>query len=529
MSDALLRFVRARRRPAQSRPLPGRGQVRNAAGGWTFAVDDWSRLHRFLVLGTEGGTYYAREADLTRDNAGVVFRLVGVDGRRVVDEVVQLSESGAAPKQNPLLFTLAVAASVGDDVTRAHALAALPRVCRTGTMLFRWNAYCEQLRGWGRGRSRAVGGWYLRELSTVEYQVVKYRQREGWTHRDLLRLAHPEADGPARAALFDFVCGREPERGLLPLVDAYRDAQDPDADAAHIVELVRAGLPWEALPDVWLGSAEVWDALLDGIGLTALLRNLPRLTRLGLIAPYGPLDQRLAVLTDVAALKRARIHPVAVLNALFGYRSGASRGQATWTPVPRVVDLLDEAFHASFGAVVPAGKRTLVALDVSGSMTWSPLGSLPALTAADAAAAMAMVTVRTEPECFVTAFSHGLEPLPITGRQRMDDVRNVMARSGVRFGGTDCALPMLWARRKRLKVDTFVTYTDNETWCGDVHPTQALDEYRQRTGLPARAALTAMTSTGFSIADPEDAGQLDLVGFDAATPRVLADFSRGAV
>jgi 60 kDa SS-A/Ro ribonucleoprotein len=35
-----------------------------------------------------------------------------------------------------------------------------------------------------------------------------------------------------------------------------------------------------------------------------------------------------------------------------------------------------------------------------------------------------------------------------------------------------------------------------------------------------------MTSTGFSIADPNDAGMLDVVGFDAATPAVIGDFAR---
>jgi 60 kDa SS-A/Ro ribonucleoprotein len=35
-----------------------------------------------------------------------------------------------------------------------------------------------------------------------------------------------------------------------------------------------------------------------------------------------------------------------------------------------------------------------------------------------------------------------------------------------------------------------------------------------------------MTSNGFSIADPDDAGMLDVVGFDSSTPPVIADFAR---
>jgi 60 kDa SS-A/Ro ribonucleoprotein len=36
-----------------------------------------------------------------------------------------------------------------------------------------------------------------------------------------------------------------------------------------------------------------------------------------------------------------------------------------------------------------------------------------------------------------------------------------------------------------------------------------------------------MTSTGFSIADPADAGMMDVVGFDSATPELISDFARG--
>ena len=50
------------RRVPQSTPIPGSGQVPNSAGGFAWAVDEWTRLRRFLVLGSEGGSYYASRA-----------------------------------------------------------------------------------------------------------------------------------------------------------------------------------------------------------------------------------------------------------------------------------------------------------------------------------------------------------------------------------------------------------------------------------------------------------------------------------
>jgi 60 kDa SS-A/Ro ribonucleoprotein len=92
------------------------------------------------------------------------------------------------------------------------------------------------------------------------------------------------------------------------------------------------------------------------------------------------------------------------------------------------------------------------------------------------------------------------------------------------MGGTDCALPMLYALERRLAVDVFVVLTDSETWAGEVHPCQALMQYRQKMGRPARLIVCGMVSNGFSIADPDDAGMLDVVGFDTATPHVISDF-----
>ena len=101
--------------------------------------------------------------------------------------------------------------------------------------------------------------------------------------------------------------------------------------------------------------------------------------------------------------------------------------------------------------------------------------------------------------------------------------------SDLPFGGTDCALPMLYAQARKREVDTFVIYTDSETWAGDIHPAQALREYRRVSGIEARLVVVGMVSNGFSIADPNDPGMLDVVGFDTATPQLISDFARGAL
>jgi len=121
----------------------------------------------------------------------------------------------------------------------------------------------------------------------------------------------------------------------------------------------------------------------------------------------------------------------------------------------------------------------------------------------------------------------GLTPLAVSPRQRLDDA--VKAVSSLPFGGTDCALPMLYAQAREREVDMFVVYTDSETWAGDSHPVQALRDYRRASGIDARLVVVGMVSNGFSIADPADGGMLDVVGFDTATPQLIADFARGTL
>ncbi len=165
----------ATRETPQTLPIPGSTQVPNSSGGYSWAVDDWTRLERFLILGSEGGSYYATEGALTRENAAAVLRCLAANGPRAVARIAAVSEAGRAPKNDPALFALALAAAEGDEATRAAALAALPRVARTGTHLLHFAAYAEGFRGWGRGLRRAIAGWYAGQAEAdLAYQVVKY-------------------------------------------------------------------------------------------------------------------------------------------------------------------------------------------------------------------------------------------------------------------------------------------------------------------------------------------------------------------
>ena len=85
---------------------------------------------------------------------------------------------------------------------------------------------------------------------------------------------------------------------------------------------------------------------------------------------------------------------------------------------------------------------------------------------------------------------------------------------------------MLYALKNRIAIDVFIIYTDSDTWVGRTHPYEALQQYRREMNLPeAKLIVCAMSSSGFTIADPTDPGMLDMVGFDTAAPEIIANFA----
>ena len=512
----------------QSEKIPGSKQVENSAGGYSFQVDHWTRLERFLILGSEGGSYYANERNLTIENCESALKCIEENPRRTIDMIVDVSDSGRAPKNDQAIFLLALVSASKNLQTRDLAYAALPKVCRIGTHLFQFIEGMESQRGWSRGMRTAVANWYKsKSIDNLAEQLTKYQQRNGWSHRDVLRLAHPKGT-PAQSRLFAWSVGKLlTDAGLPKAIQGFQKAfESKDAkpkEAASII--IEYKLPRECVPTEWLVHAEVWEALLDNMPMTAMIRNLGNMTKCELLVPLSA-SSKLVIerLQDRALLKKQRIHPMTILTAMKIYAQGRGmRGSGIWTPVQSIVDALDEAFYLSFGNVTPTGKSLHLALDVSGSMDGSHIAGSP-LTAREGSAAMALITARTEKDYFITAFQDKMVEIAITPRMRLDDV--IEKISDLPFGRTDCAQPILYSAEQKIKNDAFVVYTDSETWAGNIHPTQALRQYRTAYGIPAKLVVVGMVSNGFTIADPDDSGMLDVVGFDSAAPGVISGFIR---
>lgn len=553
--------VSTRTTPQKEKARPD--QVENNAGGYVFAIDCWKQLDRFLILGNEGGSYYATERQMTKENAGCVMKCLHEDGLRTVARIVEISDAGRAPKNDPAIFALAMAASDAKPQTRYAALAALPQVCRIGTHLFHFVRDIKSFRRWSRMLRTAVAKWYTHKpVERLAFDLLKYQQRDGWGHRDVIRLSHPAPNSGewhmAKQACLRWAVGadfgdRDVKRGkgkdapttrymgnvheaLPPMLAAYEELKK--SDVKRCIELIAEhGFTHEMIPTQHKNSVDVWEALLQKMPQTAMIRNLGKMTQVGLLTAMGQHTRKVAqMLTDKDRLTKARVHPISLLSALKIYQQGhGEKGKLTWDAQREIVDALDEAFYASFQTVEPTGKRILLALDVSGSMRDGAIAGCPGLTPRVASAAMAMVTARTENNWHCIGYTSsggsyysgrgfGVTPIDISPRQRLDDVIQLIER--LPMGGTDCALPFIYASEKKMEVDGVFSYTDNETHSGTIHVFQAVRDYRAKFVPNAKLVAVGMTATKYSIADPNDAGMMDVTGFDSAAPAIMSDFLR---
>lgn len=556
------------KKTSQSAPAK-KTQVKNSAGGYVFAIDKFTQLERFLILGSEGGTYYIGEQKLTLDNFHSLTACLSEDYRRTVDAIADVSSKGRAVKNDPAIFALAAAASFTDhpqalDV-RHYALSRLPDVCRIPTHLFHFLGYLRQFRGLGRSVRTAVRKWYASFTDDkLAYELVKYQSRDGMSNRDLLRLCHPKLDSPAIRWAVNGAAGTIEHRvtrrlkgwskaSPLERIDTYKayDALPRIIDgfelaktattAKEIVGLIdEYRLTHEMIPTQFKSTKEVQAALLPHMPLGALVRNLGNLSKSGLMDPYSPeLAYVCTKLTDSVYIRNSRLHPLSVLIAQKVYGLGHGiKGKSTWSVNPDIMDALNDAFYKAFDNATPTGKRLLFALDVSGSMG-TPISAEMPITSAEAGTALIMLAIQTEaPTPYVKGFaSKGIggswaspaqtdfRDLHVTKKMLLPEaLKHTTSKT---FGATDCAMPAAWAADNHIELDGIVIITDNETWAGTEHPFQALTRYRNKMGIPLRQVVIGTTATEFTIADPTDLLSLDVVGFDASAPPIISSFLRG--
>lgn len=506
----------------QQQPIFGRtDMVKNDAGGYGFEITPQERLERFILIGSEGGTYYVGEQKLTEDNAKSILQMLKTDGSKVVETVVDFATNNRAPKADAGLFVLALAASFGDQTTKNAAYQAVSTVARTSTQLFQFLANVQNLRGWSRGLRKAVARFYNgKSVDQLAYQIVKYRNRAGFTHRDALRLSHPKTEDKLRNQLFSFAVGKTTEAEVdNTLIQSYGKAQT--AKGKDLLAIIAQGkLTWEMIPTSELNDPEVLKALLLNMPLVALVRNLNRFAKAGLTKGNSVTTKAIvAKLEDQEFISKSKMHPVNLINSLLTYSSGRGvKGDSTWDVNQNIVDALTAAYDLALKNVEPTGLNILVGADISGSMN-AAVGGMQ-MTASQIAQVLAVTILKTEKNAEMVNFDTRIQPTKLGRRSSIDEVIKYAPHGG----GTDCAQPIVYAANNLQSYDAIIILTDTETWAGPRHGLEVLNSYRKNVNRDVKVIEIALEAAGSSTMPSNDKNLLRVVGFDASVIQLINAF-----
>ena len=322
-------------------------------------------------------------------------------------------------------------------------------------------------------------------------------------------------------------------RFLKALIELSKTGEKKDAAKAIQIMEQNKKIQREHLPTELLNTPQIWNSLLNGMGITALVRNLGKLSQVGVATTRS--QDIIKMLNDTKAVKDSKIHPLQVLVGMKTYSQGrGDLGSMTWIPNYSVTTALSTTFKQAFGNITPTGKRYMLGLDVSGSMSMCMCAGAKNITPREGSIAMAMMTLHAEGAENVHIYGFSNIFYNFNGRILPNmTIQQAINATDVPFGATDCALPMMEALKIYLRTgtvfDVFCIYTDSETYAPNIHPQVALENYRKETGVDAKLIVIGMTANILTIADPKDKNTLNLAGFDTATPELISMFVRGLI
>ncbi|MCD4656470.1 MAG: TROVE domain-containing protein, partial [Planctomycetes bacterium] len=385
------------------------------------------------------------------------------------------------------------------------------------------------------------------DYKRIEFQILKYQKRYGWSHKDVLRLTHVKPDNQEKDQIFQYIThDKNPHNPALEQIDCYAKITCAEDEKTVLSLVKQAKFPLEMIPTKW-HSSNVLSVVIEYIGYKSLIRNLAKFTHKEVFDDHEIVDYVVHKIIDPDIIIKSLIHPVSILSALKIYRSGKGyRSNIEFKPNIEIIQALNKAFSLSFSNVQPTNKRIMLALDVSASMDYGNVLGIPFLTPRDVIAAIAKVTSEVEKKenLVIGAFTYyktssdffsyedNFIKLSVETIQKISLEELINALKALPFSRTDCSLPMRFALKHRIPIDAFVIYTDNETYYNEnskLTPAQSLQLYNKVMNVNAKLIVVATTATDFSIADPDDHNMLDICGFDSNCPTIISDFIAGKI
>ncbi len=536
-----------------SKPITGHESYStpNYGGGYSLKMSPQDVLERFLILGVEGSFYYVGKNELLENNTKNIISLVNTNPQDVYNATRDISINKRAISNDPAIYVTALLCAHPKQEIRQLGYSLVPQVCRTGTHVFHFCEMITKMRGWSRGLRNAVNSFYTtKNWDQLVYQVLKYRQRDGWSVKDVFRCTHPDfgrdklknslahyivnsdRDETAFGKLNDYCLFGEEAKGSKQIVvfldiSKWKESEKSKKQMKDLIKYILfADLTQEFIPTWYKNEPEVQEALLQKMPLMATIRNLGAYSASGLLGPFNSNASKLIVdrITNFDILSKAGVHPLQVMTASKIYNNGRGlKGSLTWNPNSQISSALETCFNLSFKSAPVVGKNFMISVDVSGSMS-SNFQEYP-FTYCEVAACIALAMVKREPSTYVVGFNNQLHDLNFTEKDTLESA----VRKASKYCGytTDAGKPIEKAIKDKLPVDVFLHITDSDFNAGK-HPLTLVEEFRKKMNRPKTRLMSVglvpshYGTVGF--ASELDKYSMDIKGFDTSIPQIIHSF-----
>lgn len=264
-------------------------------------------------------------------------------------------------------------------------------------------------------------------------------------------------------------------RDILRICRPHPETQEQSVMWKQLLDgTIPTPLTWESELSANGNNRETWEKLIDSgkVGYMALLRNLRNIVN----ADPANLPAVLDKLSDPDAVRHSKQLPFRFLAAYKSLPPNAGT---------KVYDALETAVNASCENVPRFPGKTVIAVDISGSMS-SPVSAKSEVRCCEIGMMLGLIANRICDDAIFYVFNHGVEQLRVPSSGLLYSA----VHEAHAHGGTDMNLPFQKMMKDHIKCDRIIVISDNECnnpgWTinpGWTNPVQRVaDEYRKRTG-----------------------------------------------
>jgi len=488
-------------------PMPAADAV-NHEGAPAYAVPPRHGLAQYAATGCFGRTFYASAGEQL---ARVLELCQSVEPEFVARTAIY-ARRHSYMKDMPALLC----AWLSTREPRLHE-AVFAQVIDNARML---RTYVQMIRSGVTGR-KSLGTApkrLVREWLAARDENALFRGSVGAdpSMADILKMVHPKPADSRREAFYGYMLGRPFDSAALPplVIDFERFKAGE--------ELEPPDLPFTMLSALPLGRKD-WAAIARNASWQTVRMNLNTFARHGVFEEAGMTEHIASQLKDAGEIARARVFPYQLMSAY----------QNCGAEVPSSIrEALQGAMEIAIANVPAIDGAVVVCPDVSGSMS-SPVtgvrrGATTGVLCIDVAALVTAALLRRNPRARVLPFSDDVVPVDLNPRDSV--MTNAARLASIGGGATNCSAPLRQLNWERVRVDTVVFVSDNQSWIDPPagRGTALLKEWQELRARNPKARLVCVDVQPYETtqaADREDI--LNIGGFSDQVFDVISAFVSG--